>query len=61
MIDSPSSAAARGGRQLQALATDRRRAARRFVKFAIVFVGTLSGSWAVVVALRRIPIVARMI
>jgi hypothetical protein len=32
-----------------------------FAKLAIVFVGTLSGSWAVVVALRKIPVVARMI
>ncbi len=32
-----------------------------FVKFAIVFIGTLAGSWAVVVALRKIPVVARMI
>lgn len=32
-----------------------------FVKFAIVLVGTLSLSWALTVALRKIPIVARMI
>jgi dolichol-phosphate mannosyltransferase len=32
----PGSTAARSARQLQALATDRRRAARRFTKFAIV-------------------------
>lgn len=32
-----------------------------FVKFAIVFVGTLSLSWALTVALRKIPVVARMI
>jgi surface polysaccharide O-acyltransferase-like enzyme len=32
-----------------------------FVKFAIVFAGTLSMSWAVTVMLRRIPVVARMI
>jgi surface polysaccharide O-acyltransferase-like enzyme len=32
-----------------------------FVKFAIVFAGTLSLSWAVTVTLRRIPVVARMI
>jgi len=32
-----------------------------FLKFAIVFVGTLAGSWATVIALRRIPFVARMI
>jgi surface polysaccharide O-acyltransferase-like enzyme len=32
-----------------------------FVKFLIVFIGTLSGSWALVVALRKIPVVARMI
>jgi surface polysaccharide O-acyltransferase-like enzyme len=32
-----------------------------FVKFAIVFTGTLAGSWALVLALRKIPIVARMI
>ncbi|WP_291863042.1 acyltransferase [Bradyrhizobium sp.] len=32
-----------------------------FAKFAIVFVGTLSMSWALTVALRRIPVVARMI
>jgi surface polysaccharide O-acyltransferase-like enzyme len=32
-----------------------------FGKFAIVFTGTLSLSWAVTVMLRRIPVVARMI
>ena len=32
-----------------------------FVKFAIVFVGTLAGSWALVVALRNIPALARII
>jgi surface polysaccharide O-acyltransferase-like enzyme len=32
-----------------------------FGKFAIVFAGTLSLSWAVTVMLRRIPVVARMI
>ena len=32
-----------------------------FVKFAVVFVGTLALSWAVTVLLRRIPLVARMI
>jgi len=32
-----------------------------FAKFAIVFVGTLVGSWLTVIALRKIPIVARMI
>jgi surface polysaccharide O-acyltransferase-like enzyme len=32
-----------------------------FVKFAIVFVGTLSLSWATALLLRRIPFVARMI
>jgi surface polysaccharide O-acyltransferase-like enzyme len=31
------------------------------VKFAIVFAGTLSMSWALTVILRRIPVVARMI
>lgn len=31
------------------------------VKFAVVFVGTLSLSWGVTVLLRRIPVVARMI
>jgi len=31
------------------------------VKAGIVFVGTLSGSWALTVLLRRIPLVARMI
>ena len=31
------------------------------VKFAIVFAGTLSLSWGLTVALRRIPVVARMI
>jgi surface polysaccharide O-acyltransferase-like enzyme len=32
-----------------------------FVKFAIVFAGTLAGSWATVVLLRKIPVVGRMI
>lgn len=32
-----------------------------FVKFAAVFIGTLSMSWALTVALRKIPLVARMI
>ena len=32
-----------------------------FVKFAIVFVGTLGGSWVLTVLLRKIPVVARMI
>jgi surface polysaccharide O-acyltransferase-like enzyme len=32
-----------------------------FVKFAIVFAGTLSLSWGLVVLLRKIPMVARMI
>ena len=32
-----------------------------FVKFAIVFTGTLSMSWALTVLVRRIPIVARTI
>ena len=32
-----------------------------FAKFAIVFAGTLAGSWATVVLLRKIPFVARMI
>jgi hypothetical protein len=32
-----------------------------FVKFAIVFAGTWAGSWALVLALRKIPVVARMI
>jgi peptidoglycan/LPS O-acetylase OafA/YrhL len=32
-----------------------------FVKFAIVFIGTLSLSWATTLALRRIPLMARMI
>jgi surface polysaccharide O-acyltransferase-like enzyme len=32
-----------------------------FVKFAIVFFGTLAGSWATVVLLRKIPVVGRMI
>ena len=31
------------------------------IKAAIVFIGTLSGSWALTVLLRKIPIVARMI
>ncbi|HLZ02369.1 MAG TPA: acyltransferase [Bradyrhizobium sp.] len=32
-----------------------------FLKFAIVFTGTLAGSWATVIGLRKIPFVARMI
>ena len=32
-----------------------------FVKFAIVFLGTLAGSWATVILLRRIPAVGSMI
>jgi surface polysaccharide O-acyltransferase-like enzyme len=32
-----------------------------FVKFAIVFVGTLSVSWMATILLRKIPVVARMI
>jgi len=32
-----------------------------FVKFAVVFMGTLSLSWGLVVLLRKIPLVARMI
>jgi surface polysaccharide O-acyltransferase-like enzyme len=32
-----------------------------FVKFAIVFAGTLSMSWALTVLLRKIPLAARMI
>jgi surface polysaccharide O-acyltransferase-like enzyme len=32
-----------------------------FVKFAIVFIGTLSLSWGLVILLRRIPVVARTI
>jgi peptidoglycan/LPS O-acetylase OafA/YrhL len=32
-----------------------------FIKFAIVFTGTLAGSWALVLALRKISVVARMI
>jgi surface polysaccharide O-acyltransferase-like enzyme len=32
-----------------------------FVKFAVVFAGTLSLSWAATIALRWIPVVARMI
>jgi hypothetical protein len=31
------------------------------VKAAIVFAGTLAASWALTIALRRIPVVARMI
>jgi surface polysaccharide O-acyltransferase-like enzyme len=31
------------------------------VKAAIVFIGTLSGSWILTLLLRRIPVVARMI
>jgi surface polysaccharide O-acyltransferase-like enzyme len=30
-------------------------------KFAIVFLGTLSMSWGLTIALRKIPLVARMI
>jgi hypothetical protein len=32
-----------------------------FVKFAIVFAGTLSIGWALTVLLRKVPVVARMI
>jgi hypothetical protein len=32
-----------------------------FVKFTIVFAGTVAGSWALLVALRKIAVVARMI
>jgi surface polysaccharide O-acyltransferase-like enzyme len=32
-----------------------------FVKFAIVFVGTLAGSWALTVVLRKLPVVRGMI
>jgi surface polysaccharide O-acyltransferase-like enzyme len=32
-----------------------------FVKFAIVFAGTLAGSWALTAVLRKIPVVGRMI
>jgi surface polysaccharide O-acyltransferase-like enzyme len=32
-----------------------------FIKFAIVFIGTLSMSWALTVLLRKIPVVARTI
>ncbi|MGH6739162.1 MAG: acyltransferase family protein [Bradyrhizobium sp.] len=32
-----------------------------FVKFAIVFAGTLAGSWATVILLRKIPAIGRMI
>jgi hypothetical protein len=32
-----------------------------FVKFAIVFAGTLAGSWATVILLRKIPVIRRMI
>ncbi len=32
-----------------------------FVKFAIVFTGTLSASWALTILLRKMPVVARMI
>ena len=32
-----------------------------FVKFAIVFGGTLSGSWALTVLLRKVPVIGRMI
>jgi len=32
-----------------------------FVKFAIVFAGTLMGSWALTMLLRKIPVVGRMI
>ena len=31
------------------------------VKFAIVFAGTLAGSWATVILLKKIPLIARMI
>ena len=31
------------------------------VKAAIVFVGTLAGSWALTASLRKIPLLARMI
>jgi surface polysaccharide O-acyltransferase-like enzyme len=31
------------------------------VKAAIVFIGTLSGSWTLTAALRKIPVVARII
>jgi surface polysaccharide O-acyltransferase-like enzyme len=31
------------------------------MKFAIVFIGTLSGSWLITLLLRKIPVVARMI
>jgi surface polysaccharide O-acyltransferase-like enzyme len=32
-----------------------------FLKFAIVFVGTLAGSWALTALLRKMPAVGRMI
>ena len=32
-----------------------------FVKFAIVFVGTLAGSWGTTILLRKIPVIGRMI
>jgi Acyltransferase family len=32
-----------------------------FTKFAIVFAGTLVGSWATVILLKRIPLIARMV
>jgi surface polysaccharide O-acyltransferase-like enzyme len=32
-----------------------------FVKFAIVFAGTLAGAWVTVILLRKIPFVRRMI
>jgi hypothetical protein len=32
-----------------------------FIKFLIVFIGTLAASWALTVLLRRIPVVARTI
>ena len=32
-----------------------------FIKFAIVFAGTLSASWVLTILLRKIPVVARMI
>ena len=32
-----------------------------FAKFAIVFAGTLAGSWATVILLRKIPVIGRMI
>src|SRR5262249_51972085 len=32
-----------------------------FIKFAIVFVGTLVASWALTAALRKVPVLGRMI